>query len=76
FQYWWHGSLPNGTVSSNTCLDWSRQNTSLSGVASRLANDINGLFHKQYVWPCSLNDANMGILCIETNCDKQNYYKH
>lgn len=45
-------------------------------MASRLGTDTYGLFHKEYLWPCSISDSNMGILCIETNCDKQNYYKH
>ncbi|CAF1627464.1 unnamed protein product, partial [Adineta ricciae] len=40
FQYWWHGSLPNGTASSDTCLDWSRQESRLSGIASRIPNTI------------------------------------
>ncbi|UJR36718.1 hypothetical protein I4U23_029434 [Adineta vaga] len=76
FQYWWHGSLPNGTASSDTCLDWSRQDSSLSGIASRLPDSKTGLFHYQYLWPCSLSDSNMGILCIETNCNERNYHKH
>jgi hypothetical protein len=97
FQYWWHGSLTNGTGSHDTCtracvsmykfifilivvflsgLDWSRQASSLSGIASRLPDGVKGLFHYQYTWPCSISDSNMGILCIETNCDKRNYYKH
>ena len=56
-------------------LDWSHQNSNLSGIASRIPNSMNGLFHHQYVWPCSISDSNMGILCIETNCDKRSYYK-
>jgi hypothetical protein len=57
-------------------LDWSRQDSSLSGVASRIPDGQNGLFHHQYTWPCSVGDSNMGILCIETNCNRNNYYKH
>lgn len=57
-------------------LDWSRQDSRLSGIASRLPDGTTGLFHYQYAWPCSISDSNMGILCIETNCDKRNYYKH
>jgi len=76
FQYWWHGSLLNGTGSSDTCSDWSRRDSRLSGIASRLPDGSRGLFHSQYTWPCSISDSNMGILCIETNCDKRNSYKH
>jgi hypothetical protein len=57
-------------------LDWSRQDSSISGLASRLPNGIYGLFDNQYLWPCSISDSNIGIICIETNCDKRNYYKH
>ena len=57
-------------------LDWSRQDTSASGIASRLPDGVDGLFDYQYQWPCSISDANLGILCIETNCDKRNSYKH
>ncbi len=57
-------------------LDWSRQDSSISGLASRLPNGIYGLFDNQYLWPCSISDSNIGIMCIETNCDKRNYYKH
>jgi len=57
-------------------LDWSRQDSSLSGMASRIPDGLNGLFHHQYTWPCSIADSNMGILCIETNCNRNNYYKH
>ncbi|CAF1647977.1 unnamed protein product, partial [Adineta ricciae] len=70
FQYWWHGTAVNGTASKDTCHDWSRQDSSLSGVASRIPDGLNGLFHPQYIWPCSIGDSNMGILCIETNCDR------
>ena len=56
--------------------DWSRQDSSLSGLASALPNGSNGLFASQYLWPCSMSDSNLGILCLETNCDKRNYYKH
>jgi len=93
FQYWWHGSLPNGTASRDTCnyelflslnsfcffslgLDWSRQDSNLSGIASRIPDGIDGLFDYQYMWPCSISDSNIGILCIETNCDKRTYYRH
>jgi hypothetical protein len=57
-------------------LDWSRHDSRLSGIASRLSDGSHGLFHRQYTWPCSIGDSNMGIFCIETNCDKRNYYKH
>lgn len=57
-------------------LDWSRQGSSLSGIASPLPNGSGGLFDSQYLWPCSMSDSNLGILCLETNCDKRNYYKH
>ena len=55
--------------------DWSRQDSNLSGIASRIPDGLTGLFHHQYTWPCSI-DINMGILCIETNCNRNNYYKH
>ncbi|UJR09447.1 hypothetical protein I4U23_013686 [Adineta vaga] len=70
FQYWWHGTSANGSASRETCHDWSRQDSSLSGMASRMPDGLNGLFHHQYIWPCSIGDSNMGILCIETNCDR------
>lgn len=57
-------------------LDWSRQDSNLSGIASRLPDGINGLFYHQNTWPCSIVDSNMGILCIETNCNRNTYYKH
>lgn len=57
-------------------LDWSRQDSNLSGIVSRIPDGIHGLFHYQYTWPCSIGDSNMGILCIETNCNRRNYYKH
>ena len=90
FQYWWHGSLANGTASMNTCkhaypipspstlslgLDWSRHDSNLSGIVSRILDVQNGLFYSQLLWPCSV-DANSGILCIETNCNRNNYDKH
>jgi hypothetical protein len=56
--------------------DWSRHDSSLSGIASRMPDGISGLFHHQYTWPCSVGDSNMGILCIETNCHKNDYNKH
>ncbi|CAF3673345.1 unnamed protein product [Adineta steineri] len=43
FQYWWHGSLSNGTASNDTCVDWSRQDTSLSGIASRIPDGISAI---------------------------------
>ena len=57
-------------------LDWSRQDSNLFGLASRIPNGMNGLFENEYKWPCSISDSNLGILCIETNCDKRNTYKH
>ncbi|CAF3173678.1 unnamed protein product [Rotaria socialis] len=72
FQYWWHGTNINGTASSDTCHDWSRHDSSLSGIASRIPDSRHGLFHQQLKWPCSIGDSNMGILCIETNCRKAN----
>jgi len=57
-------------------LDWSRHDSNISGIASRIPDGINGLFHHQYTWPCSIGDSNMGILCIETDCNRNNYYKH
>lgn len=57
-------------------LDWSRQDDNYSGVASSLSNSMNGLFGNRYKWPCSTMDFNIGILCIETNCEKRNAYKH
>ncbi|CAF1221488.1 unnamed protein product, partial [Rotaria sordida] len=74
FQYWWHGTYVNGTASSDTCHDWSRQDSSLSGIASRIPDGKHGLFHQQYTWPCSISDTNMGIFCIETNCQRINYH--
>ncbi|CAF1449875.1 unnamed protein product [Rotaria magnacalcarata] len=68
FQYWWHGTNINGTASSDTCHDWSRHDSSLSGIASRIPDNKHGLFYQQLKWPCSIGDSNMGILCIETNC--------
>lgn len=56
--------------------DWSGRDSRLSGMASRLPDGSRGLFHSPYTWPCSISDSNMGILCIETNCDKRNSYKH
>ena len=41
-----------------------------------MPDGISGLFHHQYTWPCSVGDSNMGILCIETNCHKNDYNKH
>lgn len=76
FQYWWHGSYVNGTASTDTCHDWSRHDSNLSGIASRMPDGMNGLFHDRYVWPCSIGESNMGILCIETNCNRDRYYKH
>jgi len=51
-------------------LDWSRQDSNLSGIASRIPDGMTGLFHHQYTWPCSIGDSNMGILCIETDCNR------
>ena len=56
--------------------DWSRQDSNLSGTVSRISDGSNGLFYHQYAWPCSIADSNMGILCIETNCNRDDYYKH
>ena len=68
--------LPLSLSLSLSGLDWSRQDSNLSGIVSRIPDGINGLFHYQYTWPCSIGDSNMGILCIETNCNRKNYYKH
>ena len=67
---------PSLSLSLRLGLDWSRYDSRLSGRASRLPDRVHGIFHHQYTWPCSIGDSNMGMFCIETNCDKRNYYKH
>ena len=57
-------------------LDWSHQGSNVFGTANRLQDHIDDLFHHQYIWSCTLSDANMGILCIEINYDKKNCCKH
>ncbi|CAF3656194.1 unnamed protein product [Rotaria sp. Silwood1] len=74
FQYWWHGTHINGTASTDTCHDWSRQDSSLSGLASPIPDSKHGLFRQLHTWPCSIDDINMGIFCIETNCQRINYH--